>query len=79
MSFYFFCMAIPITCFVSHAIARPTHFFGKVKKKNSESLVKLRSKYFTLQAHDLVLLTPIVTPRNQASCLEIWCPFQCSV
>ena len=29
---------------------RPTHFLGKVKKK----------KYFNLQAHDLVLLTPIV-------------------
>ena len=48
---------------------RPTDrpmFLEKRKKKNSESLVEIRSKYFTLQAHDLVLLTPIVTPRNQA-------------
>ena len=45
---------------------RPTHFFGKVKKK----------KYFNLQAHDLVLLTPIVLNYHRyfvfVAFLDIW-------
>ena len=42
-------------------IVRPTHIFGKVKKKKKnilESRVKKQVLY--LQAHDLVLLTPVV-------------------
>ena len=47
----------PSQLYVSFPIARPTHFFGKVKKKMQNHFKK--SKYFSLQAHDLVLLTPI--------------------
>ena len=50
----------PSQCNASFPIARPTHFFGKVKKKKKFQNHSQRSKYFNLQAHDLVLLTPIV-------------------
>ena len=42
---------------VSFPIARMTHFFSKSKKKIR--LTSQRSKYFNLQAHNLVLLTSI--------------------
>ena len=42
----------------SFPVAPPTHFFGKVKKKNSRIACKEASTL--IQAHDLVLLTPIV-------------------
>ena len=48
--------AIPIKCFVSHCPTDP--FFWKSKKKVQNHL--WRSKFFSLQAHDLVLLTPVV-------------------
>ncbi len=49
--------AIPIKCLVSH---RPTDpFFSKSKKKKKSRFGSQRSKYFNLQAHDLVLLTTI--------------------
>ena len=45
-------------------------FLGKVKKK------KFRRKYFSLQAHDLVLLTPIVLNYHRhfvcVAFLDIW-------
>ena len=48
---------IPIKCFVSH---RPTDpFFGKVKKKKKKSESLVKKQVLSLQAHDLVLLTPI--------------------
>ena len=65
--------AIPIKYFVSH---RPTDpFFWKSKKnKIPESLVK--KQYFNLQAHDLVLLTPIVLNYHRyfvfVAFLDIW-------
>ena len=60
--------AIPIKCFVSH---RPTDpFFRKVKKKIQNQL------YFNLQAHDLVLLSPIVLNYHRyfvfVAFLDIW-------
>ena len=51
-----FCKAIPIKCFVSHHPTDP--FFWKSEKKIQNHL--WRSKFFSLQAQDLVLLTPIV-------------------
>ena len=42
----------------SFPIARPTHFFGKVKKKIR--ITCKEASTFNLQAHELVLLTPIV-------------------
>ena len=64
--FLFFLYGHPHNMFRFPCHRPPDPCFWKSEKKNSESLVKIRSKHFTLQAHDLVLLTPIVTPRNQA-------------
>ena len=44
-----------INCTLTFPIARPTHFFRK-EKKNSR-FTGQRSKYFALQAHDLILRT----------------------
>ena len=41
-------------------IARPTHFFRKKKKKKNSRFTGQRSKYFALQAHDLVLTQQLV-------------------
>ena len=47
----------PFQCSVSSHIARSTHLFWKVKKKKKQfKFTSQRSKYFNLQAHDLVLL-----------------------
>ena len=42
---------------VPFPVARPTHFFRNVKKNSR--FTSQRSKYFNLQAHDLVSLTTI--------------------
>ena len=54
-------------------IAQPTHFFRKVKKKKKKKNSRFtgqRSKYFALQAHDL-LLTTIAMMRSQGGTRDL--------